>query len=471
VASVDHRPGPAVPLPEAFAARQQLRLGSEAEAFLAALDEPSVRALRVNERKTTLAELTARLRIEVDPVPWAPSATYLPADVRLGGTAEHRAGLFYLQEPSAMAVVEAAGIEPHHRVLDVSAAPGGKSTHAASKLGAPGMLVVNEVIAKRIGPLIANIDAWGYPNVATASSSAARLADLFPAAFDRVIVDAPCSGEALLRRDQAARAAWSEAHVRGSARRQAKLLASAAATVAPGGRLIYSTCTFNEEENEAQLARFLDKRPGWRLAELPFWAEALPLPVTSADAGPRQRALMFYPHRCRCDGQFVAALDSPRDSRPVAPRRNRPGRAEPIPAAWTAFAGSMLTDQLDPARLHQRGDSLFLIAAGAPNGVTALLRPGLPLGRFVGTTFRPDHALAMTLEPGQVRVHEELDDEALAAFRAGRPVSRRGPPGWVLVTLGRWPVGWARRTDNQLRARLPGHARSASADRAALPGG
>src|SRR3954471_22515761 len=162
-------PAPAVPLPAAFVASETSLLGREAADFLTALEGQPTRALRANEHKTSLPELAARLGIVVDPVPWALAATYLHGAERLGGSVEHRAGLFYLQEPSAMAVVEALEIEPHDQVLDVAAGPGGKSTQASSKLGDDGLLVVNEVVSTRLGPLLANLDAWGYPNTATAS--------------------------------------------------------------------------------------------------------------------------------------------------------------------------------------------------------------------------------------------------------------------------------------------------------------
>jgi len=457
--SADSTPAP---FPAAFLARQRMLLGAEADAFEAALAEPAVRALRVNERKTSLAEVADRLELAVDPVPWCPAATYLPQDARPGDSAEHRAGLFYLQEPSSMAVIESLAIEPRHRVLDVAAAPGGKATHAASRLGGDGFLLVNEVVRSRLGPLLSNLDAWGYPNTAVASLPVARLADALPGIFDRVIADAPCSGEALFRRQPASRAEWSEAGVAGAARRQGKLLDSAARTVAPGGLLAYSTCTFAPAENEQQVTAFLARQPGWRLDDAGALPGAVGAPVDGAGAG---RVLRFYPHRCRCEGQFVALLRAPgeprdQDRRPaVGPTRRPGGRAHP---AWTAFAGQTLRERFDPARVLLRGTAFYLLPEPAGMPVGLALRPGLALGALVGRTFRPAHALAMALAPADVTAAEELGAAELAEFRGGRPVRRPGPAGWVLVTMGRWPVGWARRSGDQLVPRLPGHARSRS---------
>ena len=452
-----------VPYPAAFLARQHLLLGAEAAAFEAALAEPAVRALRVNEHKTSLAEIAARLGLTLDPVPWCSAATYLPPDVRVGDTTEHRAGLFYLQEPSSMAVVEALSIEPHHRVLDVAAAPGGKATHAASRLGVDGFLLANEVVQSRLGPLLANLDAWGYPNTAIASRPVSHLVEALSGSFDRVIVDAPCSGEALFRRRPASRTEWSEAHVTGAARRQGKLLASAAQTVAPGGLLAYSTCTFAPAENEQQVEAFLGQQAGWKLEDVSVLPGAVAAPVGEAlhDHG---HALRFYPHHCRCEGQFVAVLHAPgtptgRES--AVPARRR---APPQHPAWSEFAEQTLQVTFDPARVRLRGSAFYLLPSAVDFPQNVALRPGLTLGRLTGRTFKPAHALAMALRPEDVSAAEALPEGELREFRSGQPVRRPGPPGWVLVTLERWPVGWARRRDDVLVPRLPGHARARDRD-------
>ena len=430
-------------------------LGADAGAFLEALAAPPVRALRVNEHKASLTEVAERLGLAVDPVPWCATATYLAGEIHPGDTAEHRAGLFYLQEPSSMAVVEALRIEPHHRVLDVAAAPGGKATHAASKLGQDGMLLANELVTSRLGPLLANLDAWGYQNVAIASAAPVRLAEAVPASFDRVIVDAPCSGEALFRRQPGQRGEWSETQVAGAARRQARLLASAAQTVAPGGLLAYSTCTFAFAENEEIVRSFLDQHKDWAAEDLSFLPGGQPSALGDA------HAMRFYPHLCRCEGQFVAVLLAPGEParyRPPLPAHRR--RVSAPPSAWAEFAARHLRNEVSPATVAFRGATFYLLPTAMELPSNIALRPGLPLGRLVGASFRPSHALAMTLRRDDVTFSEELDGDDLPAFREGREISREGPPGWVLVTMGPWPLGWARRKNDILAPKLPGHARS-----------
>ncbi len=449
-------------LPEPFVARQRGALGADADAFLAALTAAPVRALRVNEHKTSLSQVADRLGLTVDQVPWCQAATYLPAEVQLGDTFEHRAGLFYLQEPSSMAVVEALRIEPQHRVLDIAAAPGGKATHAASKLGPDGMLLANEMVSTRLGPLLANLDAWGYAEVAVASAAPPRLADALPASFDRVIVDAPCSGEALFRRQPALRAEWSEAQVAGAARRQARLLASAAKTLAPGGLLAYSTCTFAVAENEELVRSFLGQHEDWTLDDLRSLPGGQPSLVGDDSHG---YAMRFYPHLCRCEGQFVAVLRAPGwPGRHEPARRRRKGSVPRSP--WTEFAARIVRKDIDASRVQFRGTTFYLPPAAMSLPANITLRPGLPLGRLVGTDLRPAHALAMALRPDEVTAHEELNADDLRAFREGREIPRLGPPGWVLVTAGSWPVGWGRRKNDILTPKLPNYARS----RAQLPG-
>ena len=447
-----------VALPEAFVARQAALLGPDAGSFLTSLSQPPVRALRVNERKATLVKVAERLALTVDPVPWCPTATYLPPSARPGDSVEHRAGLFYLQEPSSMAVVEALDIRPDHFVLDIAAAPGGKATHAASRLGMDGLLMANEVVSGRLGPLLANLDGWGYANTAVASTRASRLAEFYPAFFDRIIVDAPCTGEALFRRDPASRAQWSEAQVRGAARRQSKLLASAAQTAAPGALLAYSTCTFGPAENEEQIARFLDEHTAWEPVDISSLPGSDHGRFIGVGAG-HGKALQFLPHECRCEGQFVSVLRAPgesRDRRPPATGRRK--QSQPPHPAWAAFATETLRNGFDPALVLLRGDTFFL-QPPALQEPAPLLRPGLQLGRLVGKTFRPAHALAMALDRDAVLAAEPLDKDELSQVRSGQTVSRPGPPGWVLVVLEAWPIGWAQRKNNVLTPRLPAHAR------------
>jgi 16S rRNA C967 or C1407 C5-methylase (RsmB/RsmF family) len=315
-------------LPEAFVARMRELLGPEAAAFLDSYRRPAQRAVRANPLKLDPANLPALLGTGPDPVPWCPEGFYLPQGTRVGDTLAHAAGLCYVQEPSAMAVAEALDVRPGQRVLDLAAAPGGKATQVAGRLGGQGVVVANEVQRGRVQALADNLDRWGSPRTVLAGETVARLADALPAGFDRVLLDAPCSGEGLFRRNPAAAAQWRPGHVPGSAERQRGLLADAARLVRPGGVLVYSTCTFAPEENEQQVAGFLTTHPDWRLLEIPGHQGFAPgRPDWSPDGPPElARTVRLWPHRLRGEGHFVAKLGRPeaRDnptSRRQAPRR------------------------------------------------------------------------------------------------------------------------------------------------------
>src|SRR5438034_1324756 len=238
-------------LPAPFVERAHALLGAEAAEFLQALDKAPVAALRVNTLKTSVEAFRARAPWPLEPVPWCPSGFVVADDERPGQHPYHAAGLYYLQEPTAMAVAESLGPAPGEWLLDLAAAPGGKSTHLLSLMRDTGLLVANEIEARRTAALAQNLERWGVRSAVVVNESPERLAGTWRATFDRVLLDAPCSGEGMFRKLEAARQAWSLEHVRGCSLRQARALDSAAQLVRPGGWLSYSTCTFAPEENEA----------------------------------------------------------------------------------------------------------------------------------------------------------------------------------------------------------------------------
>ena len=237
-------------------------LGGEYPAFLASYAErPSV-GLRVNTLKTTPEVFHQIAPFELAPVPWcAAGFTIVGDDIEAGKHPFHAAGLYYLQDPSAMAVAELLDPQPGERVLDLASAPGGKATHIAAQMQGQGLLVANEIHPKRAWELASNLERWGAANVTITNETPERLAERFEGFFDRVLVDAPCSGEGMMRKGEAARVEWASELIHGCALRQSGILEHAARLVQPGGRLVYSTCTFNPEENEGTVARFLAAHP------------------------------------------------------------------------------------------------------------------------------------------------------------------------------------------------------------------
>ena len=451
-------------LPKAFVARMRELLGPEAPAFLDSYGRPAQRAVRANPLKLDPADLPGLLGIDPDPVPWCPEAFFLPQGVRVGDTLAHAAGLCYVQEPSALAVGAALDVRPGQRVLDLAAAPGGKTTLAAGRLGDRGVVVANEVQRGRVQALADNLDRWGSARTMLAAETVARLAERLPGAFDRVLLDAPCSGEGLFRRNTASAAQWRPGHVRGSAERQRALLADAAALVRPGGVLVYSTCTFAPEENEQQVAGFLAAHPDWELLQLPAHQGFTPgRPDWSADGLPElARTVRLWPHHLRGEGHFIAKLARPGSGGrlptgplPTGPLPAGPGAGrQAVVDAWRGFAADALEEE--PAGVTVVGERAYLVpdpeVAGA--GVR-LVRPGLLAGRVRPGRFEPAHALAMAVGVATARRGRRLDDAEAAAWVRGEALGHQGPDGWMVVGWNGWPLGWGRAAGGSLKNHYP----------------
>jgi 16S rRNA C967 or C1407 C5-methylase (RsmB/RsmF family)/NOL1/NOP2/fmu family ribosome biogenesis protein len=467
---------PAADLPEAFVARMRELLGPEAPAFLDSHRRPAQRAVRANPLKLDPADLPGLLGIDPDPVPWCPEAFFLPEGVRVGDTLAHAAGLCYVQEPSALAVGAALDVRPGQRVLDLAAAPGGKTTLAAGRLGDRGVVVANEVQRRRVQALADNLDRWGSGRTMLAAETVARLAERLPEAFDRVLLDAPCSGEGLFRRNPAAAAQWRPGHVRGSAERQRALLADAAGLVRPGGVLVYSTCTFAPEENEQQVAGFLAAHPDWELLEIPAHKGFTPGRPDWSPDGPAElaRTVRLWPHHLRGEGHFIAKLARPweRGTLPSGTRGPRRGKVrdregaprglstgpaagrQTVVEAWRGFAADAL--EREPAGVTVVGERAYRMPdeelAGA--GVR-LVRPGLLVGRARPGRFEPAHALAMAVGVAAARRRRRLDDAEAAAWVRGVALGHHGPDGWTMVSWNGWPLGWGRAAGGNLKNHYP----------------
>ena len=470
-------------LPELFIERTRSLLPDDHEAFLASFGLRRVRGLRTNSTKLSPAELLAILGLDLKPLPWCSSGFVLPPGLSLGGHPAHLAGLFYLQEPSAMSVVEALDPQSGWTIVDLTAAPGGKTTQLSAAVGNDGLIVANEVIGKRLRPLHDNLDLWGTNNVVTLSLSVSELAANAVEAdelFDAAVLDVPCTGEALFRRDPTAIRHWSAASVDGVARRQRQLLAEAALLVRPGGVLVYSTCSFGLAENEQQIVDFLASTDEWVLEDCVHQlgvSAGVALPPMATELTAR-----LWPHRGPGEGQFVArlrrednGLSNGRDERRPSARYQRPGRrprgskarsgvtAEQALEAWRLFRRQTLWDVADDDHpVLVRGDRIYLgPAVRGPIDPRHLARPGLPLGQIKPGRFVPDPALAAALLESQAiqSVSWTDDDPALATYLRGDTVRHRGPDGWVLVCYHRWGLGWARRTNDVLKNHVPHHLR------------
>jgi NOL1/NOP2/sun family putative RNA methylase len=453
------------PLPPAYVERMTSLLGDEAEAFFASYDRPARPGLRVNPNKITPDGFRQRSPWPLEPVPWCPTGFYLPEDAPAGKHPWHAAGVYYLQEPSAMAPVEILDPSPGEWVADVCAAPGGKSTQILDRLTHAGLLVANDVVGSRIKPLGENLERWGADVAVISNQEVSRVAALEATRFDRVLVDAPCSGEGLFRRTPDARTEWSVAHVEGSARRQRGLVEAAARLVIPGGELVYSTCTFAPEENELVIAAFLDTHPDWEV--VPIGSDLLPGATggradwteTTHDLSEIAR---LWPHRVEGDGHTIARLrrrdeveeygEKPEGARLVGlPSPSKIGEQE-LSDFVEAFVPGFSIDSVPV----QQGESLFMFpVSGEKLGMLPLVRKGLWVGTVAPGRFTPSHAFALYLHPGQCALVEPLEFAEAARYLSGETLTKPGKPGWVLIAFDGFPLGWGKRSGDVIKNHYP----------------
>lgn len=461
-------------LPAAFVERMRVLLGAETQAFLEAFERSPAIGLRVNPLKLRPEHFERISPWDLEPVPWSLFGFRVAEGARPGKHPYHAAGLYYLQEPSAMAVVEALDVRPGMRVLDLAAAPGGKSTQIAGDLDGEGVLVANEVESSRIKALGENLERWGARNAVITNETPERLAEHFGPFFDRVLLDAPCSGEGMFRKHPGARAEWSVEHVAGCAARQSRILDHAARLVAPEGLLLYSTCTFAPEENEQRIAAFLAEHPQWDLIDIPKrhgfapgrpeWAGDLATPDLT-------RAARLWPHWVEGEGHFIALLrngERPRRSawfgRDDSRRQKRGGRqndrvadsSQAALAAWQAFERQALTLTFPASRLTAHNDQIYFAPEGLPdlNGLR-VVRSGLWLGTARPGRFEPSHALALALLPDEARQVVSLNVDQAMRYLRGETFPGDGPDGWVLIAVNGWPLGWGRRVGGLVKNFYP----------------
>lgn len=437
---------------EPFAAEIRRLLGGEAEAFFAAMDAPHAPALRVN----TLRE-GARALCEPfagSPVIWCPSGHYVRAGTRPGHSIAHAAGCLYLQDASAMAPAMALAPAPGERVLDLCAAPGGKAGQMAAMLAGEGVLVANEPDGARAKILSGNLERLGAANALITCAPPEALAARWPGFFDAVLVDAPCSGEGMFRRDPKTLLEWRPGAPAGCAARQAAILTQAALLVRPGGRLAYSTCTFNELENERVIEAFLARH-----------AEFAPLPFSLPGVGEAKAGMLrLWPHRLRGEGHFVALLRRtgeamPRPLHMPPPHDRRAPRAQSVEQVlrllMEAAGTPALQARLARFALHLEGDSLYARAPEAPDLLgLAAPRPGLRLCEISKDIVRPNHALAMAISPREAARAFEADEVQALRYLRGEALEADAS-GWTLVVHRGAPLGWAKGSDGALKNHLP----------------
>lgn len=450
-------------LPPEFLIRMQGLLGDEYAGFLGSYDQPADVGLRVNTLKVPAAEFQSISPFQLSPIPWTEAGFVAAPGSRPGKHPYHAAGLYYLQDPAAMAVASLLNPRPGERILDLAAAPGGKATHIAALMDGDGLLVANDLSKRRAQVLAKNLERWGARNAIVLNETPTRLAAHFGAFFDGVLVDAPCSGEGMFRKDPQARGEWMPALVNSCGARQDAILLDAAQLVRPGGCLVYATCTFAPEEDEGTLARFLESHPEFEIVETADFPGFSPGRPDWIENGPSDlaKAVRLWPHKAPGEGHFIAVLHRKKGAPGLA---NRPSSWQPEPLSgeperlWGEFWKRNLNWNSPHDCLALMGSHLYQIPDGSPNmrGLR-VLHWGWWLGVMKKNRFEPSHALGMGLQERDFRstLPLTLDDPRLEAYLRGEVLSSPGENGWVMVTLDSFPLGWGKRVQGRLKTHLP----------------
>jgi 16S rRNA C967 or C1407 C5-methylase (RsmB/RsmF family)/NOL1/NOP2/fmu family ribosome biogenesis protein len=454
--------------PPPFLEKMSRLLGSEYPAFAQSYEEPPQVGLRVNTLKISPVDFSSKSPFALKPVGDYEAAGFRVApEAQPGRHPYHAAGLYYLQEPAAMAAAALLRPEPGDWVLDLAAAPGGKATHLASLMGDSGLLVANDVHTGRARILAENLERWGVRNALILNNEPAHLAAKFGPIFDKVLLDAPCSGEGMFRKQGAFE--WSEGIVAACARRQSAILAEAARLVRPGGLLAYATCTFSPEEDEQVVAQFLAERSDFRLVDAPrYEGFADGRPEWANGATVVAGAVRLWPHRFAGEGHFIALLQREGEGERPFPTKNAARSTRPDGAAralWRAFAREQLVSEMDEERVGVvNGRYLELLPQHTLDTAGLhVIRHGLRLGELGKGQFKPAHALALALRAAAVKnaLNFAPDDETLHAYLSGHPlpVQDSQPEGWRLICVDGYGLGWGKQIKQRVQNHYPAFLR------------
>jgi NOL1/NOP2/sun family putative RNA methylase len=400
----------------------------------------------------------------MEPVPWCEEGFYYQHELdRPGKHVYHAAGLYYIQDASAMSPAEALEPQPGEKVLDLCAAPGGKTTQIAAKMKGQGLLVANEIDSKRIKALVENLERCGVTHAVVLNENPVRLSSRFAGFFDRILIDAPCSGEGMFRKDAEVCERWSLRLTEKCADLQLEIITAAAPMLRPGGRLVYSTCTFNPRENEGLIERFLELHPEFELEPVPgqnHYQPGRPDWVRPANPGLSQTARL-WPHFLRGEGHFVAVLKKSDTAQgPQAKPGKSPSAHQQAQKLWQQFLKETFRhdDHLGEGMLTLYGEHLYLVPPGLPSlkGLK-VERPGRYLGQAKKSHFVPSHALALSIQPEDVKqtIDFACDDPNLLLYLQGEALPANLNKGWTLVTVDGFPLGWGKVSGGLLKNHYP----------------
>ena len=446
-------------LSEEYLNRMRDLLGEEEfSAYLKSFDEERLYGLRVNTAKVTPEAFPELVSWDLKPVPWIPNGFYYEGTERPAKDPYYYAGLYYLQEPSAMTPAMLLPVEPGDRVLDLCGAPGGKSTELGVRLAGKGVLISNDISNSRAKALLKNLELWGISNICVTSETPDKLADVFGPWFDKILIDAPCSGEGMFRKDDDMVKSYEERGPEYYSEIQKEITDQAVRMLAPGGLLLYSTCTFSRCEDEEIICHILENHQEMELIRLPLFEGA------SGGIG-LDGCIRLFPHKIKGEGHFISLLrkNGGGAERTAAGSRER-SRTEPqgkkapaLPTELTDFL-ALMHREFEDSRIMIKNDSVYYLPENfVPAKELRYLRTGLLLGELKNKRFEPGQVLAMTLHAEEFRqtISWKKEDDRVIRYLKGETISltpEEGPvKGWCLVCVDGYPLGFAKGTGMALK--------------------
>lgn len=443
-------------LPESFCEEMKRILGDEYPAYLASMEEERKYGLRVNTAKISVEEFEKIAPFPLKKIPYVKNGFYYEPDVQPAKHPYYYAGLYYLQDPSAMTPASRLPVEKGDTVLDLCAAPGGKATELSAKLSGTGLLIANDISAKRAKALLKNIELFGVENSFIVTEYPQKLQEYFVGFFDKILIDAPCSGEGMFRKDPSMVKAWEQNGPEFYASLQEDILKQALPMLKPGGMLLYSTCTFSPLEDEGTVEKILQMDPNMELVEMEGYegfSHGNPALIRS-DREEIQKCIRIFPHKLDGEGHFLALFrKSEQAEEPVSVyHETRGGLKGEEKKLFEDFAKN-LNRKFEPERLESKNGMVYYMPTGLPKmrGLR-FLRSGLFMGEIKKNRFEPSQSLAMALRGDEFRNSWNLSvaDERVIRYLKGETLNLsendKVENGWVLLCVDGYPLGWGKRT-------------------------
>ena len=422
-------------LPKKFLDEMKIILGDEYSEFIKSYDDPKTTGLRVNTLKMTKDKLLSLNLYSLQEIPWTNEGFYYDESIyRPGKNPLHEAGAYYLQEPSAMSVVPKLDVQEGEKILDMCAAPGGKSTYILSKLNNTGLLVSNEINPIRIKALGENLERFGAKNCIITNTDSRSLRKVFEGYFDKIVIDAPCSGQGMFRKDEVAISDWSYAKVLECQSIQREIIRDGYHMLKEGGILVYSTCTFAKEENEIIIEEFLEEYTNAKLIEME----------------------RLWPHKIKGEGHFVAKIEKLEEDR-CSTKDLKIKKLDKEVKDYRDFEKKFLNIKLDN-RFELRGENLYLLPDELPDiKKLKVLRYGLHLGMLKKNRFEPSHALSHYLKIDDVKYIENfnINEKEVLDYLRGNTINTGQSRGWVLVCVEGIALGWGKESNGVLKNHYP----------------